>query len=274
MYKFSTLARTVPLLLLAAAAGVSVAPLQAQSHEVATAIEIDGRVSVVRGGSQLALFPHGSSGCSAGSLCTVKPKEEIFTGPDGHAKFRISDGSTFEVFPNSRVTFQAGWSFEDMLNLILGKIRVQIEHKTGPNPKKVTSPTALISVRGTIFDVEADDIDGTTLVSVEEGIVDVRHLLKAGPTKTLIENQSLRIYPNQPLAKAGGNGQAVAFFWDRFKGAVVDLVLNNPGGIGLPGAGGNRLPGGQADGGKNKPPTTSGTPPPAPPPAPPGGGGN
>src|SRR5271165_3993604 len=160
MYTLSTLARTVQVLLLAMVAGASVTALQAQSHEFATVMVLEGQVSVLRGG-QVALFQNS----------TVAAKEVIVTGPDGHAVLQIRDGSTFEVFPNSRVTFQGQWTIEDMLELVLGKIRVSIEHRSGPNHKKVSTPTALISVRGTIFDVAVEDDEGTTYVSVEEGQV-------------------------------------------------------------------------------------------------------
>ena len=85
MHTPSTLARTVQMLLLAVVACACVTTLQAQSHEVATVIELQGQVSVLRGG-QVALFPNN----------TVAPKEEIVTGPNGHAVFQIGDGSTFE----------------------------------------------------------------------------------------------------------------------------------------------------------------------------------
>src|SRR5450755_1156353 len=38
---------------------------------------------------------------------TVRMRQVVVTGADGHATFRVSDGSTFEVFPNSQVTFRA-----------------------------------------------------------------------------------------------------------------------------------------------------------------------
>jgi ferric-dicitrate binding protein FerR (iron transport regulator) len=257
MYTPSTLARTVRMLLLAVVAGVSVTAIQAQSHEVATVIEMQGQVWVLRGG-QVALFQNS----------TVKPKEEIFTGPDGHAVFQIGDGSTFEVFPKSHVVFQGQWTIEDMLQLLLGKIRVRIEHRNGPNPKKVSTPTAVISVRGTVFDVEVEDDDGTTLVSVEEGQVEVRHLLQPGPTKTLNQNESYRIYPNQPIAKVGGTSPGIQILWDRLKGIAADVLLRNPGGLGWPGGSVPGASGGpQADGGKTKK-----NPPPTTPPPPPGGG--
>ena len=115
----STRARTVPLLLLAFCATVFAPTLRAQSKEAATVIEMQGQVSVIRGG-QVPLFARGTPGAPAAQW-GVRPKEEIVTGPDGHAVFQISDGSTFEVFPNSRVTFQGDWSIEDMLQLILGE---------------------------------------------------------------------------------------------------------------------------------------------------------
>jgi hypothetical protein len=102
---------------------------------------------------------------------------------------------------------------------------------------------------------------------VVEGQVQVRHLLQPGPEKIQNQNESIRIYANQPLAKARPSQGVPGFVWDRLKNAAADIVLNNPGGVipggGLPGSSG----GPQPDHGKtNKPPPTTA------PPAPPGGG--
>jgi hypothetical protein len=216
-------------------------------------------VSVIRHGVPVALFQKGTAGALL-ELCQVTAREEVVTGSDGHAIFQIADGSTFEVFPNSKVSFQDQWTLENMLTVILGKIRVSIEHRNGPNPKKVQTPTAVISVRGTIFDVDVQDDDGTTYVSVEEGQVDVRHLLLGGDPKILNKNDSVTIFANQPLAKAAPAGPPMKFFWDHLKNAMAQIILNNPGGIG---GGGGGLPGAaggpQADSGKNKknPPTSA-----------------
>jgi hypothetical protein len=59
----------------------------------------------------------------------------------------------------------------------------------------------VISVRGTIFDVQVEDEDGTTLVLDEEGQVEVSHLLKAGEPKILNPNEYIRVYKNEPIAK-------------------------------------------------------------------------
>jgi ferric-dicitrate binding protein FerR (iron transport regulator) len=257
------------MLLPAVLAAVFLTPCHAQSHETAKVIEVQGQVTVSRGG-QVALFQFGTIGATAANS-KVGANEEIVAGPDGHAVFQIGDGSTFEVFPNSRVVFQAKWTLEDMLELVLGKIRVTIEHRNGPNHKKVSTPTALISVRGTVFDVDVEDPDGTTFVSLEEGQVEVRHLLLPTSTPVLLDQnrRTIRIYPNQPLAKAGSPSPGIQYVWDHFKNAVYDIVLNHPGGLGMPGGGGTpgSVPvGSQGDSGKPK----KGAP--GAPPPPPGGG--
>jgi hypothetical protein len=184
--------RTAPWLLFAAAC-ISVAPIHAENG-AAKVITLNGKVSVLRDNSPWALYVGDA----------VQPRQIIITGPDGFAVFQVSDGSTFEVFPNARVIFRenAG-SWRDLLDVLLGRVKVHIQKLGGqPNYNKVRTPTAVISVRGTIFDVAIEDEDDTTLVSVEEGQVGVQHLLMPGPERILNEGESVRVYRNQPLAQA------------------------------------------------------------------------
>jgi len=111
-------------------------------------LSFTGQISVLRGNYAWAL----NSGDA------IKPLEVVVTGPDGYGIFEVADGSKFEVFPNSKVVFRANrGDWRDLLEVMLGKIRVQIEHFGGlPNNNKVRTPTAVISVRGTIFVVEVD----------------------------------------------------------------------------------------------------------------------
>ena len=178
-------------LLLAAACMAT--PIYAES-EAAKVITLTGQVSVLRDNSPWVL--------NVGD--TVQPRQIIVTGPDGYALFQVSDGSTFEVFSNARVIFRDNpGSWRDLLDLLLGRIKVHIQKPNGqPNYNRVRTPTAVISVRGTIFDVAVEDEDDTTLVSVEEGQVSVQHLLKPGPERILNQGESIRVYRNQALAKA------------------------------------------------------------------------
>jgi ferric-dicitrate binding protein FerR (iron transport regulator) len=176
-----------------AAACIYVVPIHAESG-AAKVITLNGQVSVLRDNSPWVL--------NVGDA--VEPRQIIITGPDGFAVFQVSDGSTFEVFPNARVVFRenAG-SWRDLLDVLLGRVKVHIQKLGGqPNYNRVRTPTAVISVRGTVFDVAIEDEDDTTLVSVEEGQVGVQHLLKPGPERILNPGESIRVYRNQPLAAA------------------------------------------------------------------------
>jgi hypothetical protein len=151
-----------------------------------------GQLSVMRNSTAWAL--------NVGDL--VQPEQIIVTGADGYGLFQVADGSQFEVFPRSRVVFRANrGDWKDLLEVWLGKVRVQIEHVGGlPNHNKVRTPTAVISVRGTIFDVEVEDDTETTTVIDEEGQVEVSHLLRPS-TRLLNPGDYIRVYKNEPLAK-------------------------------------------------------------------------
>ncbi|HTT65993.1 MAG TPA: FecR domain-containing protein [Bryobacteraceae bacterium] len=213
-------------LLLWAAACIYVVPIYAENG-AATVIALTGQVSVLRDDSPWVLNVGDS----------VEPKQIIITGPDGFAVLRVSDGSTFEVFSNARVVFRenAG-SWRDLLDLLLGRVKIHIQRLGGqPNFNRVRTPTAVISVRGTIFDVAIEDEDDTTLVSVEEGQVGVRHLLKPGPERILNEGESLRVYKNQPLAQASINKDSlVREILRRAEQAAYEVLYRG----GLPGGGG------------------------------------
>jgi hypothetical protein len=207
-FRMSAWLRVVPkvhvsgLSLLAAVAAV-VCLLPAQSFAqfatidsgqyAAKAIQISGRVSVLRDAVEYAVEVGGE----------VRVKELIFTGPDGSARFQVSDGSTFDVYPNSRVIFRKNVpNWRDLLDVLVGRVKVRIQHwGTEPNHNRVLTPTAVISVRGTTFDISVDDDDETTLVEVEEGVVEVQHaLLPRGNPKVLTTGESLRVFRNEPLA--------------------------------------------------------------------------
>lgn len=81
---------------------------------------------------------------------TIQVRQLIITGSDGFAICRVTDGSTFEVYPNSHLTFRNNsGNWKDILNLWLGRVRVHIQRFGGqPNPNRVRTPTAVISVRG------------------------------------------------------------------------------------------------------------------------------
>jgi len=249
---------------LLAAAALAVSPCAAQAPQAlngaaATVISLIGQVSVLRDNYPQVL--------NIGDA--VQPQQIIVTGPDGFVTFRLADGSHFEVFPNSRAIFrknQENW--RDLLDVLIGRVKVYIQ-KLGdqPNPHRLFTPTAVISVRGTVFDVAVEDQDDTTLVSVEEGVVVVRHLLKPGREQAVHAGEWLRVYKNQPLtARSVDRGSVVQGALRAAAQALYDLMYRTSRGSG--GSGTVPVPaGGGSSGDKDK--GEAPTPPPPPPPPPP-----
>ena len=222
----------------------------------ARVMALTGRVSVVKDTGEWAL--------NVGDL--VQVRQLIVTGSDGYALFRVADGSTFEVYSDSKVTFRSNpGTWQDLVDVWIGRIKTHIQKLGGqPNHNRVHTPTAVISVRGTIFDVEVKD-NGETLVVVEEGQVAVRHALVPGQEKLLNPGEWLRVYPNQPLAKGQmdkGDIQRAVFraLSNALSTALAQGRMGSVGGAHAPGVGDRKAP---------PPPPTAPPPPVTAPPAPP-----
>jgi len=229
-------------LVVAVAALVSPMALLAQgSVAAARIVEMIGRVSVLKDGTEWAR--------ATGDV--VEPKQIIITGDDGYAKFQLADGSTFEVFQNTKTIFRDTPGWTDLLNVLIGRVKVYIEHRNGPNHQHVTTQTAVISVRGTVFDVNVEDEDATTLVSVEEGTVNVLHR-RFGSSVDLRTGESVRVYKDQTLARVVDKGGAARVALRAAAQAVYDALYRRSisgGGSSAP-TGGGTGPGAQGDKGK------------------------
>jgi hypothetical protein len=233
-------------------------PFFTPSNSTASVKELQGRVSVMRDGYPWVL--------EIGS--TVKSQQMITTGPDGYAKFQVSDGSTFEVFQDSKVVFRANpGDLRDLVDMVIGRIRVHIEKLGGqPNPNNVKTPSAVISVRGTIFDVTVDQ-DDTTVVAVTEGLVAVRHAIQPGNTERLVPGgAAITVYKNEPLAKRNvDKGLLAQRVFRGLADAAMEVLMRGPRG----GGGSGPVAGGTGTGDTKAEPPPPPPPPPAAPPAPP-----
>ncbi len=258
MLKRLTTPWTVCATLVAAIIAVSAPALHAQ-NAAATLEAMTGQVSILPDG-------HNTKALFVGNA--IPPKTIVVTGPDSYAKFHLPDGSNFEVFENSRVVFHADYpSWSHLLELVIGRIKVYIDHSKGPNNNSVTTPTAVISVRGTIFDVAVEDDDGTTFVSVDEGLVQVRNVTAPGAEPLLKPGDTVRVFRGQGLiGRQIDKGGVLQKIYRAANDALRVLAQQHPGGIpggGVGSPGGPIATGGatSAQGDKGK----GGTPPPAPP---------
>jgi ferric-dicitrate binding protein FerR (iron transport regulator) len=202
----------------------------------ATLVSAVGQISVIRDEAVWALFPNDP----------VEPGETIVTGEDGFAEFRVADGSSFQVYPDSRVVFRKNpGTLRDLLDVFLGRVKVYIQHLGGrPNRHRIFTPTAVISVRGTVFEVSVDETE-TTIIAVDEGAVSVSHRLLPSAEEIPVEaGQSLIVYPDAPLAKAGVDKARAARIMESFARAAASIWQRGQPSGGSPPAGGGGSGGG------------------------------
>lgn len=152
-------------------------------------LSIDGQVEIQRRPDDQARFEKISIRVND----QLRTGDTIVTGRNGRLVIGLSDGSQAVIAPKTTVQIdRLTASPRSLFNLIKGKTRIQIEKLGGrPNPYRVNTPTAVIAVRGTIFDLLVDD-DETELY-LHEGEVEV----------------SNRRFPDQPLQILAGQSTRI-----------------------------------------------------------------
>src|SRR5262249_13834217 len=101
---------------------VALTPVYAQDSSAKVLYQA-GQVSILRGSGDLVAISVGQ---------TIQARQMIVTGPDSYARFQISDGSTFEVFANSKVVFrETPGDWQHLLNVFIGRVKVFIQHLPG-----------------------------------------------------------------------------------------------------------------------------------------------
>lgn len=101
----------------------------------------------------------------------VQVGDEIHTGPDASVVLQLPDSSYMVVSQNTNLVirdFWSGGSVRNVVNVMLGRVRFFIEKVGGrSNPYRVQTPTALIAVRGTTFEVNVDPSQYTEVLCIE-----------------------------------------------------------------------------------------------------------
>ena len=158
------------------------------------------------------------------SVRLVQIGDEIRTGPGATVTLEMADGSYMVVSENSSLTVQDFWSgsVRDIMNLFVGKVRFYIQRLGGkPNPYRVGTPTALIAVRGTVFEVTVDAAQYTEvrclegLVTVESAGLSDREVILEEGRKTLVRPGE---YPLTPV----NNDEALQ------RNRVIRIVKKSP----------------------------------------------
>ena len=116
----------------------------------------------------------------------VLPEESVIDTRDGRLLLTLRlDESQILLQPKTRIVLhQPSPNNWNSLELLLGRIRAFIQKRTGGAPPfQLGTPSAVIAVRGTRFDVDVDK-KGTTEVDVLDGIVEVTGL--SVPSKSVL----------------------------------------------------------------------------------------
>ncbi len=140
----------------------------------------------------------------------LRAGDTIVTHSGGRLVLGLSDGSQAIIGEKTTVEIEnLNGSPRTIFNVLRGKTRVMIEKVGGrPNPYRVNTPTAIIAVRGTVFDVIVKPDE--TQVFTHEGQVEVISLAALDKPVLLTAGHKTRVrlgeLPEQPQPfKHGSN---------------------------------------------------------------------
>jgi hypothetical protein len=124
----------------------------------------------------------------------VLPPETTVSTDDGRLLLKLGDGSDILVRPHTRLVLKqpetSGWKYFQMM---VGRVRTSIQKRFGGAPAfQIGTPSAVISVRGTKFEVEVDR-RGFTEVDVDEGVVELEALSGLGESVMITAGFSSRV---------------------------------------------------------------------------------
>lgn len=188
------------LIFLWMAIGMAAAQEQQPSSTPATAAVAGATITEWKGNVRLNLPGQAASNPLRGEQ--LPPGTILDTG-SGKLLLRLSDGSEVLVRSHTRLQLQQP-SLTDptYFQLLLGRIRALINKRTGGAvPFELGTPSAVIAVRGTQFDVEVNS-HNVTEVDVVDGLVEVQGRNPGGGSVLLEPGFSTRVAmgadPEQP----------------------------------------------------------------------------
>jgi ferric-dicitrate binding protein FerR (iron transport regulator) len=162
---------------------------------------VSARILSSEGPVEIQRRAHGRAGLTKIAF-SVKDELEagdlIKTFKGGRLVLGLSDGSQAIIGEQTTVEItDLSRSPRTLFNVLRGKTRVHIEKMGGrPNPYKVNTPTAVIAVRGTIFDVFVSEKE--TRVLVYEGEVSVSNQASPSVLVILPAGWSTRVKRDRP----------------------------------------------------------------------------
>jgi hypothetical protein len=191
----------------------------------------------------------------------LRAGDTIITGKNGRLALGLTDGSQAVIAPKTTVVIKGlSGSPRALFDVIRGKTRIHIEKLGGrPNPYRVNTPTAVIAVRGTVFDVLVEEDE--TQVFLHEGEVAVTNPASPDKAVFLLAGQMTSVMPqrtpNEPSPfKAGRNDSVFEIRLKRGKHRIAVGVSRHDFGRGASAPNGEAKP----DFGRGAPPDNGSSP--------------
>jgi len=133
---------------------------------------------------------------------SIPVQQTLTTGPDGYAHFQLEDGSSFDLFANSRVLFrQNPGNSGDLLDVLSGRVRIQL-HPTWIQPlQRIYTHSAIITADQPAAISLAIDEDSNLRIDVITGQVKVQHALLPSSSPVLVRAaDALLVQPDQAIS--------------------------------------------------------------------------
>ncbi|HVG35046.1 MAG TPA: FecR family protein [Pyrinomonadaceae bacterium] len=185
---------SVAFLLISAVTLFAAVHVQAQTLASAKILSSDGPVEIHRRSQVKGIL----------SPVEYRVNDELFAGDviqtlkGGRLVLGLVDGSQAIIGERTVLKIMdTSNSPRTIFNVLRGKTRIKIEKVGGrPNPYRVNTPTTVIAVRGTLFDVLVTEKE--TQVFVHEGEVAVSNVARPEVLVVLSPGQRTRVQQSQP----------------------------------------------------------------------------
>lgn len=169
------------------AIGQSVAPSSAQvPHGGAVVLDFSGKIRV-RGAGGTSLVLSRSGILPQGAIIETDPNAKVLLRLEDGSEILLREGSHLELNQESLPTGNT------LFELILGKLRAVVTKRYSGTPSfQLGTPSAIVAVRGTKFEVEVNN-HKVTEVDVEQGLVQVTGRAASEPSVLLEPGFSTRV---------------------------------------------------------------------------------
>jgi hypothetical protein len=172
--------------------------LAAMQRNEAHATAVTGQVTRIRDRQPWAV--------SSGEQVPIQ--QVISTGGDGYARFTVEGGSSFELLSNSRIMFRQNMaSAGDLLDVVGGRVRIQLRPTAGQPQLRVFTPVAVVTaLQPAVISVAVDE-DDSVRIDVLEGEVRVQHKLLPRNEPTIVRAvDAILVQPDQQISRRVDRG--------------------------------------------------------------------